>query len=148
MHHEGERVMKAKRIGYWVTLALFCLAMAGGGFADLTQNAAIMESMTRLGFPSYVATILGFWKIAGVVALLLPGFGRLKEWAYAGFFFDLTGATAAHLFVKDAMPEPIVPLIILAIGMASWYLRPASRCIGQMSIAAAVDMTMHSVSDS
>lgn len=119
--------MKAKQIGYWVTLVLFCLAMAGGGVADLMHSPQIMESMTKLGFPEYVATILGFWKIAGVVALLLPGLGLLKEWAYAGFFFDLTGATMAHLFVKDAMPEPIIPLVILAIGMASWYLRPASR---------------------
>jgi len=121
--------MKAKQIGYWITLVLFCLAMAGGGFADLTQNPTIMESMKKLGFPDYVATILGFWKVAGVAALLLPGWGLVKEWAYAGFFFDLTGASAAHLYVKDAMPEPIIPLIMLAIGMASWYLRPASRCI-------------------
>ena len=55
--------------------------------------------------------------------------GLVKEWAYAGFFFDLTGASASHLFVKDPMPEPIVPLVLLAIGMASWYLRPASRCV-------------------
>ncbi len=121
--------MKAKVIGYWITLVLFCLAMGGGGFADLTQNPAIMESMKKLGFPAYVATILGFWKIAGVIALLIPGLGLLKEWAYAGFFFDLTGASAAHLFSKDPMPEPIVPLILLAIGMASWYLRPSSRCV-------------------
>jgi hypothetical protein len=128
------KLMKAKRIGYWVTLALFCVAMAGGGVADLMHSPDIMESMTRLGFPDYVATILGFWKIAGAVALLLPGFGLLKEWAYAGFFFDLTGASAAHLFVKDAMPEPIIPLVILTLGMASWYLRPASRCVVPASV--------------
>jgi hypothetical protein len=121
--------MKTKQIGYWITLVLFCFAMAGGGVADLTQNPAIMESLNKLGFPGYIASILGFWKIAGVVALLLPGWGLVKEWAYAGFFFDLTGASAAHFIVKDPMPEPIVPLIILAIGMASWYLRPSSRCV-------------------
>lgn len=119
--------MNAKMIAYWITLVLFCLAMGGGGIADLTQQPAIMQAMTKLGFPGYVATILGFWKVAGVITLLLPRLGLLKEWAYAGFFFDLTGATAAHLFVNDPMPEPIVPLILLGIGMASWHLRPASR---------------------
>lgn len=127
-------MMKTKQIGYWVTLALFCLAMAGGGIADLMKAPAIMESMTQLGYPDYLATILGFWKLAGVVVLLMPRLGLLKEWAYAGFVFDLTGASASHLFVKDPMPEPIVPLIVLAIGMASWSLRPASRRVVQAPV--------------
>lgn len=126
--------MKTKQVVYWITLALFCLAMGAGGFADMTQNPTIMESMTKLGFPNYMATILGFWKIAGVLALLLPGLGLLKEWAYAGFFFDLTGASAAHLFVGDPMPEPIIPLVLLAIGMASWYFRPASRRVAPATL--------------
>lgn len=70
--------------------------MVAGGFADLTQNPTIMASMSKLGYPDYLATLLGFWKIAGVIAILIPGFGLVKEWAYAGFFFDLTGASASH----------------------------------------------------
>ena len=124
-------MMNAKVIGYWVTVVLFCAAIGFGVFADLTQNPQIMEGMKKLGYPEYVAIILGIWKVAGVAALLLPDSGLVKEWAYAGFFFDLTGASASHLFVKDPMPEPIVPLILLAIGMALWYLRPASRCVSR-----------------
>ena len=121
--------MNAKLIGYWTTLVLFCAAMGFGAVADLTQNPAIMEGMKKLGYPDYFVYIIGFWKLAGVIALLLPEWGLVKEWAYAGFFFDLTGASASHVFAKDAMPEPIVPLVLLAIGMVSWYLRPASRCV-------------------
>ena len=129
------RKMNAKSIGYWITVGLFCAAMGFGGFADLTQNPAIMEGMRKLGYPDYVASILGFWKLAGVAALLLPDWGLVKEWAYAGFFFDLTGASASHAFAKDPLPEVMIPLIMLAIGMASWYLRPASRCVSNYSAA-------------
>lgn len=121
--------MNAKLIGYWTSLVLFCAAMGFGGVADLTQNPEIMESLKGLGYPSYLAGILGFWKIIGVIAILMPGSGMLKEWAYAGFFFDLTGASVSHLIVQDAVPKTVIPLVILAIGMASWYLRPASRCV-------------------
>lgn len=121
--------MKMKVIAYWITLVLFSLALLGGGFADLTQNEKMMEGMRRLGYPDYFALIIGFWKVMGVIAILLPGWGLLKEWAYAGFFFDLTGASASHLFMKDAMPEPLIPMILLVIGGVSWYLRPASRCL-------------------
>jgi hypothetical protein len=123
--------MNAKNIAYWITLTLFSLAMLGGGLADLTQNEQLMVGMRKLGYPDYFALIIGFWKVAGVVAIVLPGWGLVKEWAYAGFFFDLTGASASHLFMRDAMPEPIVPLIILAVGALSWYLRPTSRCVAQ-----------------
>ncbi len=122
--------MNAKPIGYWITLVLFCIAMGAGAFADLTQNPTIVASMKKLGYPDYVATLLGFWKIAGVITILIPGFGLVKEWAYAGFVFDLTGASVSHFAIQDPMPEPLVPLLVLAIGMASWYLRPASRRVG------------------
>ncbi len=125
----GRLNMNAKLIGYWISLVLFCAAMGFGGIADLTKNPEIMESLKGLGYPSYLADILGFWKIVGVVALLLPGYGMLKEWAYAGFFFDLTGASASHWIMQDELPKTIIPLVILAIGMVSWYLRPSSRCV-------------------
>ena len=121
--------MNAKSIGYWITMVLFCIAMGVGGFADVMQNPTIMASMKKLGNPDYFATIIGFWKIAGVIAILMPSFGLLKEWVHAGFVFDLTGARASHFVRKDPLPEPLVPLLVLAIGMASWYLRPASRCV-------------------
>ncbi len=127
--------MNAKTIGYWVSLALFSLAMGFGGVADLMKNPDIMESMKKLGYPEYLAMILGFWKICGVIAILLPGLGLLKEWAYAGFFFDLTGASISHVMVQDDMGKVIIPLVILAIGGCSWLLRPDSRRIGVTSVA-------------
>ena len=120
-------MMNAKTIGYWVSLVLFSAAMGFGGVADLMKNPEIMESMKKLGYPEYMATILGFWKIGGVIAILLPGFGLMKEWAYAGFFFDLTGASASHAMVQDDFAKVIIPLVILAIGGCSWFLRPESR---------------------
>lgn len=121
--------MNAKTIGYWAPLVLFSVAMGFGGVADLMKNPQIMESMKKLGYPEYLATILGVWKVGGVIAILLPGLGLLKEWAYAGFFFDLTGASVSHAMIRDTLPETIVPLVILALGVCSWWLRPESRRI-------------------
>lgn len=121
--------MNAKQISYWVSLVLFSLAMGFGGIADLMKSPEIMESMKRLGYPEYLALILGVWKIGGVIAILLPGFGLLKEWAYAGFLFDLTGASVSHAMVHDGAAEVIIPLVILVIGGCSWFLRPTSRRI-------------------
>lgn len=122
--------MHARRIGYWVSLVLFSFAMGFGGVADLMKNPEIMDSMKKLGYPEYLAMILGIWKIGGVIAILLPRLGLLKEWAYAGFFFDLTGASISHAMVQDGPDKVAIPLVVLAIGGCSWLLRPASRRIG------------------
>lgn len=121
--------MNAKKIGYWASLILFSVAMGFGGIADLMKNPEIMESMKKLGYPEYLVMILGFWKICGVVAILLPGLGLLKEWAYAGFFFDLSGASASHAMIQDDLAKTIIPIVILAIGGCSWLLRPETRRI-------------------
>ena len=121
--------MNAKTIGYWLTLVLFSLAMGFGGVADLMKNPEIMDSMKKLGYPEYLALILGVWKIGGVIAILLPRLGLLKEWAYAGFFFDLSGASLSHAMIQDELPKVVIPLVILAIGACSWLLRPESRRI-------------------
>ncbi len=68
-------MMNAKAIGYWVSLVLFSAAMGFGGVADLMKNPEIMDSLKKLGYPEYVALILGFWKICGVIAILVPGIG-------------------------------------------------------------------------
>ena len=85
------------------------------------------EAMTALGYPDYLMTILGVAKILGVIALLIPGVPLLKEWAYAGFTFDLLSAAASHAFVGDALAEIIMPLVILAIAAVSYWLRPPTR---------------------
>lgn len=112
---------------YWITTGLFCGIFAFGGTAHLFRAEAMSESMARLGYPAYVMTILGVAKLLGVAALLVPRRPLLKEWAYAGFCFDLLGATASHLFVADPVGETLAPLLVLAVGAASYGLRPAPR---------------------
>ncbi len=88
-----------------------------------------MEGMTLLGYPAYFAVILGVWKLLGGAVVLAPRLPLVKEWAYAGMFFNLTGAAASHAAVGDPAGKIVVPLIILLVVVASWALRPASRTL-------------------
>ena len=119
--------MNSRLIVYWLATGLFCLAMTAGGAMNLMRAEMQKEGLAALGYPEYLMTILGVAKLLGVVALLLPGLPLLKEWAYAGFTFDLLGAAASHAFVGDAMGETVVPLVILSIGLISYRLRPLPR---------------------
>ncbi len=119
--------MDKRVIGFWLATCLFCAAMAAGGTMNLLRVEPQQVAMAKLGYPEYLMTILGVAKILGVIALLAPGFPLLKEWAYAGFTFDMLGASASHAFVSDPPMETALPLIILAIAAASYVLRPASR---------------------
>jgi hypothetical protein len=132
-----DRILKAKEvgnmktnpkvIGYWLTTGLFSAAFLASGAAELTGAPAAVTPTLALGYPAYVLTILGLWKVLSVPALLAPRLPRLKEWAYAGIFFDLTGAAASHAF-SGASPGIIAtPLVFLLIAVASWALRPSSR---------------------
>lgn len=86
-----------------------------------------MAGMSHLGYPAYFVALLGVWKLLGVAAVLAPRRPRLKEWAYAGFAFDLSGAAVSHLVSGDGVGQTLVPLLLLGVGLASWTLRPASR---------------------
>jgi hypothetical protein len=119
--------MKGRNIAYWVTTALTAAAFALGGFVDIGRGKEVVESMNHLGYPIYVATILGIWKVLGALAILAPGLPLLKEWAYAGMFFDLTGASASNAFSGDGVGNIVTPLIMLVLVAASWALRPPSR---------------------
>jgi uncharacterized membrane protein YphA (DoxX/SURF4 family) len=88
--------------------------------------------MVQLGYPIYLLTILGIWKVLGGIALLAPRFPRLKEWAYAGTLFDLTGASASHAFHGDGPWHVVVPLVLAALALGSWALRPSSRTLGEI----------------
>jgi hypothetical protein len=90
-----------------------------------------------LGYPIYLLTILGVWKILGVVALLIPKFPLLKEWAYAGFFFAMSGAAFSHIAVGDPMKELVPSLLLLILTVVSWYFRPADRKIPAPHMAGA-----------
>ena len=118
--------MKTK-IGYWVATAMLCLAMGLGGIADLLLLEPVQVIFDDLGYPSYFGRILGFWKLLAVLAILAPGWPRLKEWAYAGVVFDLTGAAVSHFASGSPTKEMVTPLVLLAVAAASYLLRPPSR---------------------
>ena len=124
--------MKMKTIGYWTTTAIIAFVLLSGGAAELAHRRETIEGMAHLGYPLYFTMILGFWKLLGGIALLAPRFPRLKEWAYAGAFFDLTGAAASHAARWDGTAHLIWPLVFAALVVVSWALRPQSRTLGTL----------------
>lgn len=118
---------KRKKIIYWIATLWLSLGMVSTGIVQLIKTDDEVLSMNRLGYPLYFLTILGVWKILGVVALLIPKFTLLKEWAYAGFFFAMSGAIISHIAVKDPIGEVFPPLLLIALTIVSWYFRPADR---------------------
>lgn len=122
-----------RAIAYWVTTSLVAFAIGSGGIADFLRIQPVVEGMTQLGYPVYFCVILGIWKVLGAFAVLAPGLPRLKEWAYAGIVFDLTGAAASHFAVGDEPTKLIAPIILTLLTFASWYLRPVSRRLPDIS---------------
>jgi uncharacterized membrane protein YphA (DoxX/SURF4 family) len=120
---------------YWIATGLTVAAFAAGGAMDLARGADVEAGMAHLGYPAYLATLLGAWKLLGAVAIAAPGLPRLKEWAYAGVLFDLSGAAFSHASSGDPAAKIATPLVLLAIAMASWALRPASRRLGAIAPA-------------
>lgn len=118
---------RGRLIGYWIATGLFCAAHLGGGTMDLMRPAMVMQDMARLGYPEYFPLIIGVWKLLGAAALLAPRLPILKEWAYAGFAFDLTGAAISHVAVGDSIDKILPSLILLGMAAASYVLRPPSR---------------------
>jgi len=101
--------------------------MLSTGVVQLFKLKADVDQMTHLGYPVYLLTILGVWKILGVLAVLIPKFPRLKEWAYAGFFFAMSGAIISHIVSGDSVKEIFPPLLLLILTVVSWYFRPENR---------------------
>jgi uncharacterized membrane protein YphA (DoxX/SURF4 family) len=114
--------MDLKRAGYWVATSAVALAMIAGGMADFLLLEPVKEAMDHLGYPYYFARILGFWKVLGGIAIVAPGFRRLKEWTYAGIFFDLSGAFASHLAVGDGVANFAPPLLLAIALLVSYQL--------------------------
>jgi uncharacterized membrane protein YphA (DoxX/SURF4 family) len=117
----------ARSIAYWVATVLAALAFVVPGLGNLARAPHIIQDMAHLGYPPYFLTILGLWKVLGAVTILLPRFPRVKEWAYAGMIFDLTGAAASRASLGDGIAMVVVPLAISGAVIASWALRPAGR---------------------
>jgi hypothetical protein len=125
--------MKAttKAIAYWMTTGFVVLAMFSGGIAELSHRPETINGMRELGYPVYFVMILGFWKLLGSVALVIPKFPRLKEWAYAGIFFNMTGAAVSHVVSQSPAWHVVVTLGLAALTVSSWGLRPAARTLGR-----------------
>lgn len=117
-----------RQVIYWTATALLSFGMLGSGFAQLLHAKDMVNLVTPLGYPVYFLSIIGVWKILGVVAILVPGLKLVKEWAYAGFFFVMTGALISHLAVgDDGVKEIIGPFMQTVFVILSWYFRPESR---------------------
>jgi len=121
---------KRNKIIYWIATALLALGMLSSGAQQLLTTDKMLEINKPLGYPIYFMYILGVWKILGVTAILIPGYKLLKEWAYAGFFFVMTGALISHLICADYGVKSILgPLFQTIFIILSWYFRPADRRI-------------------
>jgi len=123
---------KRNKIIYWIATIWLSLGMISTGVVQLFKTNAGqggLDMIIHLGYPAYLLTILGTWKILGVVALLIPKFPLLKEWAYAGFFFITSGAIFSHIAAGDKIVELVPGLLLLVLTIVSWYFRPAGRKI-------------------
>lgn len=120
---------KRNKIIYWSVTIFLSIGMLAGGIQQMLQIGGYNEIVSNLGYPLYLLSIIGSWKILGVIAVLIPKYPLLIEWAYAGFFFVMSGALISHLAVGQAFTEAIPSLILLIATVLSWYLRPADRKI-------------------
>lgn len=118
---------KRNKIIYWVATVWLALGMTSTGIVQLMGMEEEVEMMEHLGYPHYLLLIIGGWKLLGVAAILIPKFPVLKEWAYAGFVFTMTGAIVSHLAVGDGASTLFGPLLLLVLTGISWYFRPVNR---------------------
>lgn len=120
---------KRNKIIYWITTLWLALGMLSTGIVQLMKIQEEVDNMTHLGYPLYLLTLLGIWKILGAGAVLIPKFTLLKEWAYAGFFFAMSGAVISHIAIDGFTGKVFPPLLLLVLTVLSWYFRPADRKI-------------------
>ena len=137
---KGIYMTKTNKAIYWIATLWLALGMFSTGILQLLKMKAEgavappgVYGITKLGYPIYFLTILGIWKLLGVVALLVPKFPLLKEWAYAGFFFAMSGAVFSHIAVGDPMKEIFPSSVLLILTVISWHFRPADRKIVAVS---------------
>ncbi|GHO45770.1 DoxX family protein [Ktedonospora formicarum] len=137
-------MMKAKVIVYWATTVIITLELLAGGLSDLVHGGTMLvagepvaDVITRLGYPLYLLTIIGVWKLLAVITLLVPRFPRLKEWAYAGEIIVMTGAAASNAYSGEDTSMVIMPLVFVILALVSWALRPQSRTLGALFPVAA-----------
>ena len=119
--------MNIKVWGYWICTGLIVFVFLPGGILQTMRAPQNVEGFAKLGLPLWFITVLGVWKILGAIAVVAPRFPLVKEWAYAGMFFDLTGAAAANAAIGSVWWHVASPLFIIVILYGSWELRPESR---------------------
>ena len=118
---------KRNRIIYWIATLWLALGMTSTGIVQFIKMKEEVDLFNRLGYPLYFLTILGIWKLLGVIAVLIPKFPLLKEWAYAGFFFAMSGAVFSHLASGSGAMDYFGPVLLLVLTVTSWYFRPEDR---------------------
>ena len=118
---------KTKPIIFWIVTGLLCFGMLVGGTAQILRAKFNVDGIIHLGYPEYVLTILGAWKLLAVITILIPKYRLLKEWAYAGLFFLLSGGVISHFFSGDGVLGALPAFVFMCLTIASWYLRPADR---------------------
>ena len=118
---------KRNKIIYWIATLWLSLGMVSTGIVQLLKMKEEVILFTHLGYPAYLLTILAIWKFSGVIAVIIPAFPLLKEWAYAGFFFVMSGAVFSHLAIGDSVKELFGPILLIILTFVSWYFRPPGR---------------------
>lgn len=124
---------KRNTIIYWIFTLWMSLGMVSTAIVQLMKSKDELANFTTLGYPSYLMTIIGVWKILGVIAILIPKRLLLKEWAYAGFFFVMSGAVVSHTIVSDTLGNTFPAILLFALVIISWYFRPAERKISTLN---------------
>ncbi|SDR10317.1 DoxX-like family protein [Chryseobacterium soldanellicola] len=123
------KLQKRNKIIYWIFTVWMSLGMVSTAIVQLLKHKEEVENFTTLGYPTYLMTIIGVWKILGIIVVLLPKLPLIKEWAYAGFFFVMSGAVISHLIVGDPVGKILPAVLLLVLVIISWYFRPADRKI-------------------
>jgi hypothetical protein len=120
---------KKKLIWYWIITGILSFCIFSGGLAQALQVKGVVDGFKPLGYPNYFISLIGVWKMLGIIAILIPKFKLLKEWAYAGIFFVMSGAVISHIASGNVSVQIIAPVALVVFTVLSWYLRPADRRI-------------------
>jgi uncharacterized membrane protein YphA (DoxX/SURF4 family) len=124
---ETQKSQKRNKIIYWIFTLWMSLGMVSTAIVQLMKSKDELTNFTNLGYPAYLMTIIGVWKILGVIAILVPKRPLLKEWAYAGFFFVMSGAIISHIIVNDPFSKTFPAVLLFVLVLISWYFRPFDR---------------------
>ena len=127
--------MSARRFAYAISTAIAVAAFIGSGLANFLHLDHVSHDMARLGYPPYFMSVLGTWKVLGAIAIAAPRLSRVKEWAYAGMIFDLTGAAASRAAIGDNAGTVVAPLAVAVVVVVSWASRPAARMLPGRSVS-------------